>query len=360
VHELQCKERSQWYVADTISLDRLDGNQKEITKKSFKTKKEAEEWYAHFVLQHSSDPTMTLADFWEIYKADMEKRLRKTTMKQKEYVMNDKVLPYFGKTPINEITAPMIRKWQGEMMEKGFKPTYLKTIHNQLSAILNYAVNFYDLRSNPCRKAGSMGKSKADERPYWTLEEFQKFSDAIMDKQDSWIAFQILFWTGMRIGELLALQVKDIDFKQGTITVDESLTRLDGEDLITAPKTESSVRVITIHKELQEELKEYIATLYHVRPGTRLFAGRTKSFFEHEMERGIKMSGVKKITVHCTRHSHASMLVQMGFSPVEIAKRLGHGKVTTTIETYCHQSMDAQVKIADRLGKVERGEESGV
>ena len=122
-----------------------------------------------------------------------------------------------------------------------------------------------------------------------------------MDKQDSWIAFQILFWTGMRIGELLALQVKDIDFEQGTITVDESLTRLDGEDLITAPKTESSVRVITIHKELQEELKEYIATLYHVRPGTRLFAGRTK-----EMKRGIKMSGVKKITVHCTRHSHAS------------------------------------------------------
>ena len=105
---------------------------------------------------------MTLADFWEIYKADMEKRLRKTTMKQKEYVMNDKVLPYFGKTPINEITAPMIRKWQGEMMEKGFKPTYLKTIHNQLIAILNYAVNFYDLRSNPCRKAGSIQNNELD------------------------------------------------------------------------------------------------------------------------------------------------------------------------------------------------------
>jgi hypothetical protein len=123
------------------------GTKKKSQKRGFKTKKEAEEWYAHFMLQQSSDPTMTLADFWEIYKADMEKRLRKTTMKQKEYVMNDKILPYFGKTPINEITAPMIRKWQGEMMEKGFKPTYLKTIHNQLSAILNYAVNFYDLRS---------------------------------------------------------------------------------------------------------------------------------------------------------------------------------------------------------------------
>lgn len=117
MHELQCKERSQWYMADTISLDRLDGSKKKSQKRGFKTKKEAEEWYAHFRLQQSSDPTMTLADFWKIYRADMEKRLRKTTMKQKEYMMNDKVLPYFGKMPINEITAPMIRKWQGEMME---------------------------------------------------------------------------------------------------------------------------------------------------------------------------------------------------------------------------------------------------
>lgn len=177
------------------------GTKKKSQKRGFKTKKEAEEWYAHFIMQQTSDSTMTLNDFWEIYKADMEKRLRKTTMKQKEYVMKDKVLPYFGNTPINAITAPMIRKWQGEMIDKGFKPTYLKTINNQLSSILNYAVRFYELRSNPCHKAGSMGKSKADERPYWTLEEFQKFSDAIMDKRDSWMAFQILFWTGMRIGD---------------------------------------------------------------------------------------------------------------------------------------------------------------
>ena len=191
------------------SLKKIKKKKKKSQKRGFKTKKEAEEWYAHFMLQQSSDPTMTLADFWEIYKADMEKRLRKTTMKQKEYVMNDKVLPYFGKTPINEITAPMIRKWQGEMMEKGFKPTYLKTIHNQLSAILNYAVNFYDLRSNPCRKAGSMGKSKADERPYWTLEEFQKFSDAIMDKQ-------LIF--GLRIILILHGKIKQEKILQEKIT----------------------------------------------------------------------------------------------------------------------------------------------
>ena len=336
------------------------GAKKKSQKRGFKTKKEAEEWYARFLLQQSSDPTMPLREFWEIYKQDMSKRLRKSTMKQKEYIMHDKVLPYFGNIAINAITAPMIRKWQGELLEKGFKPTYLKTINNQLSCVMNYAVRFYELRSNPCHKAGSMGKSKADERPYWTLEEFNKFCDAIIDKKDTWVAFHILFWTGIRLGELLALTVSDVNFEDGTIRIDESLTRLDGEDIITPPKTESSIRTITIHKELQDILREYIDGIYLAKPTTRLFAGRTKHFFEHEMERGIKLSGVKKITVHCCRHSHASMLVQLGFSPIEIAKRLGHGKVTTTIETYCHQSAEAQNKIADRLGKVERGEEDGV
>lgn len=273
------------------------GTKKKSQKRGFKTKKEAEEWYAHFMLQQSSDPTMTLADFWEIYKADMEKRLRKTTMKQKEYVMNDKVLPYFGKTPINEITAPMIRKWQGEMMDKGFKPTYLKTIHNQLSAILNYAVNFYDLRSNPCRKAGSMGKSKADERPYWTLEEFQKFSDAIMDKQDSWMAFQILFWTGMRIGELLALTPADFDFQACTIRINKSYQRLEGKDIITDPKTVKSNRMITMPEFLSEELESYIGMLYGLNENDRIFQ-ISKSYLHHEMDRGVKLSGVRRIRIH--------------------------------------------------------------
>ena len=291
---------------------------------------------------------MTLADFWEIYKADMEKRLRKTTMKQKEYVMNDKVLPYFGKMPINEITASMICKWQGEMMEKGFKPTYLKTIHNQLSAILNYAVNFYDLRSNPCRKAGSMGKSKADERPYWTLEEFQKFSDAIMDKQDSWIAFQILFWIGMRIGELLALTPADFNFDKETVTINKSYQRLKGQDVITSPKTKKSNRTIKMPKFLCEEMKEYLGMIYGLKKKDRIFTV-TKSYLHHEMDRGAKAAGVKRIRIHDLRHSHASLLVELGFQPLAIAERLGHEKIETTLNTYSHLYPNKQAELADRL-----------
>lgn len=248
----------------------------------------------------------------------------------------------------------MIRKWQGEMMSMGYKETYLKNLNNHLTCILNYAVKYYDLASNPCRKAGSMGKSRANKMVYWTLEEFQQFLNAVADKKISWIAFKILFWTGMRLGEMLALTVGDIDFENKTISITKSLNRMNGKDLITPPKTAQSVRTIFISEELAMDLKEYVDSLYDLSPETRIFSTITKHYLEHEIKRGIRQSGVKKIHIHCLRHSHATMLVQMGFSPVEIAECLGHGRVTTTIETYCHSSSDSQQKMAQRLSEKEK------
>lgn len=334
------------------------GKSRKSSRKGFRTKKEAEEWLTHFLAQQSSDPNITLSDFWEIYKEDMSKRLKVTTIQNKELLFRKKIEPYFGDVPINEITAAKIRKWQCEMIEKGFKPTYLKSIHSQLSAVMNYAVNFYDLRSNPCKKAGAMGKCNADERPFWTLDEYNLFLDTVLDKYEAWMGFQILFWTGMRIGELLALRVEDIDFENKTIRIDESYTRLNQKDIYSTPKTEKSVRVITIHDELCDEIKEYISHIYRAKSKTRLFAEKTKHYFTKTMKSGIKESGVKEISLHCLRHSHATMLVGLGFSPQEIARRLGHARVTTTIETYCHPSMDAQMRIANTLGKICQGEEN--
>ena len=119
--------------------------------------------------------------------------------------------------------------------------------------MMNYAVKYYDLKSNPCHKAGNMGKNKAAAMPYWTLEEFNEFADAIIDKRASWTMFNVLFWTGMRLGEMLALTVKDINVNDMSIDINKSLTRVDGELLITPPKTEASVRTITIG-EIPKEL----------------------------------------------------------------------------------------------------------
>lgn len=326
------------------------GNRKKSTKRGFNTKREAEEWLRNFLVTQQADFNMLFEDFIKIYYADMETRLREHTMRTKKYLIDLKLLPYFGKMKLNEIKAADIRKWQNELMQQGYAPTYLRTINNQLAAIFNYAVKYYDLPNNPCRKAGSMGKGKADEMQFWTKEEFEQFIDVVMNKQQSYMAFMTLFWTGMRMGELLALVVSDVDFQKRTISITKSYQRMGGRDVITEPKTPKSKRVITIPQFLAIDLQDYLNSMYGVQDEDRLFP-ITKYYLEHEMERGIKGSGVKRIRIHDLRHSHASMLVEMGFSPLEIAERLGHEKIETTLNTYSHLYPNKQEQLADKLDK---------
>ena len=324
------------------------GKRRKSTKRGFATKREAEEWLRNFLITQKADFDMKFADFWKMYCADMETRLREHTMRTKKYIVELKILPYFGNKRVNDITAADIRQWQNELIKMGYSPTYLKTINNQLSAIFNYAVRYYDLKSNPCVKAGSMGKSKAEEMDFWTGEEFRKFIDSVMNKRLSYMAFMTLYWTGMRMGELLALNPKDIDLEKRTISITKSYQRLGKKDVITPPKTPKSKRVITIPEFLAADIKDYMDSLYELQENDRLFP-ITKYYLEHEMQRGIKESGVKRIRVHDLRHSHASMLIELGFSPLEIANRLGHEKVETTLNTYAHLYPNKQTKLAERL-----------
>ncbi len=297
------------------------GKRRKSTKRGFATKREAEEWLRNFLITQKADFDMKFEDFWKIYCADMETRLREHTMRTKKYIVELKILPYFGNKRVNDITAADIRQWQNELIKMGYSPTYLKTINNQLSAIFNYAVRYYDLKSNPCAKAGSMGKSKAEEMDFWTGEEFRKFIDSVMNKRLSYMAFMILYWTGMRLGELLALNPKDVDLEKRTISITKSYQRLGKKDVITPPKTSKSKRVITIPEFLAADIKDYMDSLYDLQEDDRLFP-ITKYYLEHEMQRGIKESGVKRIRVHDLRHSHISRLIDLGFSAVAIADRV--------------------------------------
>ena len=331
------------------------GKRRKSTKRGFATKREAEEWLRNFLITQKADFDMKFEDFWKMYCADMETRLREHTMITKKYIVELKILPYFGNKRVNDITAADIRQWQNELIKMGYSPTYLKTINNQLSAIFNYAVRYYDLKSNPCAKAGSMGKSKAEEMDFWTGEEFREFIDSVMNKRLSYMAFMTLYWTGMRLGELLALNPKDVDLEKRTISITKSYQRLGKKDVITPPKTPKSKRVITIPEFLAADIKDYMDSLYDLQEDDRLFP-ITKYYLEHEMQRGIKESGVKRIRVHDLRHSHASMLIELGFSPLEIANRLGHEKVETTLNTYAHLYPNKQTKLAERLDSEYKGD----
>ena len=312
--------RSQFYYED------WQGIRHKKNKRGFKTKAEAEEWERNFRQQQRKDLDINFENFVEIYFADMENRLRESTIKNKRYVFDLKVTPYFKKKKMCEIKTADIRAWQNELIKQGYAPTYLKSINNQLAALFNYAVRYYDLKDNPCRKAGSIGKSKADDMEFWTKQEFKQFLSSMDKKPEARMAFMLLYWTEMRIGELLALTYEDIDLEKRIISISKSYQRLDGKDVITPPKTPKSNRKITIPPFLAEELKEYCSRLYGIMPNERMFRF-TKSYMEHEIVRGIKETVVKKIRIHDLRHSHASLLVELGFQPLAIAERLGHEKI---------------------------------
>ena len=133
------------------------------------TKREAQEWERDFLSQSSASLEMKFSDFIDIYFKDMEQRLKRSTISNKRFMVDLKITPYFGKMPLSEIKPTDIRAWQNSLTsyrdENGtaYSPTYLKAIQNQITAIFNYAVKYYNLKENPCHKAGSMGKKNADE-----------------------------------------------------------------------------------------------------------------------------------------------------------------------------------------------------
>ena len=334
------------------------GEKKQTQKRGFKTKREAQAWEREQLNKASADLDMTFNSFVEQYTADMKTRIKENTWATKDHIIRTKLSPYFGKQRMCNITAQQIITWQNELLNhkdesgKSYSPVYLKTVHNQLSAIFNHAVRYYNLRENPCKKAGSMGKKKNREMLFWTKEEYLKFADAMMDKPLSFYAFEMLYWCGIREGELLALTPADFDFKKGTVTINKSYQRLNRQDVITTPKTEKSNRTIKMPQFLTDEIQDYLRMLYDVGENDRMFTV-TKSYLHREMDRGAKEAGVKRIRIHDIRHSAVSLLIDMGFSATAIADRVGHESIDITYN-YAHLFPSKQTEMAEKLN-MERG-----
>ena len=289
-----------------------NGERKQSQKRGFKTKREAQAWEREQLNKLGGDLDMNFKSFVEHYSEDMQTRLKENTWETKKHIIDKKLIPYFGKLKMCNITAQQIITWQNELINykddngKPYSPVYLKTIHNQLSAIFNHAVRYYNLKENPCQK-----------------------------------------------GELLALTSADFDFEKRTVTINKSFQHLNGRDIITSPKTEKSNRTIQLPKFLCDEMQDYLKMLYDVGLEDRVFP-ITKSYLHREMDRGAKEAGVKRIRIHDIRHSHVSLLIDMGFSATAIADRVGHESIDITYN-YAHLFPSKQAEMADKLD-MERGE----
>lgn len=340
--------RSQFYYTDWT------GKKRKKNKRGFKTKKEAQQFEAEFVRISQADMDMRFASFVDIYLKDKEVELKQRTLRNKRYMIQTHVIPYLGDKKMNEITPADIIAWQKSIKDNNdFSESYLRMLQNQVTAIFIHATKIYYLRDNPCKRVKKMGKSDDRSLTFWTLEEYQSFINTFDKESMHYVMFEILFWTGMREGELLALTKNDIDLGQSVIKISKTYFRMNKEDVITDPKTENSVRTIVIPQFLADEIKDYYDRLYKHPADARLFPIVAEAL-QHTMKRHIEKAGVKKIRVHDLRHSHCAYLINKGVQPLIIKERLGHKDIKITLNTYGHLYPSEQKKIADLLDNLNK------
>lgn len=333
-----------------------DGQSRKKLKRGFETKKEAVAYERNFTVKMSGSLNMLFEDYFELYKADVIGTIRLNTWITKEHMIRTKILPFFTGMKVSEIKPVVVKKWHNVLLNienaegEAYKPTYLKSIHAQLSCMFNHAVKYYGLRQNPCKVTGRIGKQKSDEEvEFWTKDEYLQFIEAVKDKDISFYAFEILYWTGIRLGELRALTKGDFDFDKKTMRICKSAQRINGEEVITDPKPPKSKRTIMLPDFLNRELQDYFLKIEYFSENEQIFP-KCKTYFNKEMERGIKKSGVKKIKLHALRHSHISLLIEMGFTPVDIAARTGHESIKVLMD-YSHMFPNKQLDMEDKLNK---------
>lgn len=301
----------------------------------FATRKEANAWEQKFVNSISIGTGISFPNLVAAYYEYITPRIKETTLQTKKNIVESKILPYFVNKILKDITANDIAKWQGVIIQANTSKTYIKAINSQLSAIFNYAKKFYNLQTNPMHITGSIGRSYSDRVDYYTPAEFHRFYEVVKDNPYSKVIFPLLFYSGMRKGEMLALTLADFDFAKRTVTINKTYERVNKKDVITEPKTPASFRTIKLPAFIFDLLKEYIAKLYDYSPSDRLFV-IARQLLYREMQRGARWANLKRIRVHDLRHSHASMLINQNYSPNLIQKRLGHNNVATTLQIYAH------------------------
>lgn len=163
-----------------------------------------------------------------------------------------------------------------------------------------------------------------------------------------YLLFEILFWTGCRVGEALAITKADVDFEKNQLRIDKTYYRTEMRDVITEPKTKQSIRTIEISEFLKLEIQNYVDRHFGMPVNERLFPV-VQEAVQHKMKRQIEIAGVKKIRVHDLRHSHVAYLIEKGVDALLIRDRLGHKDIRITLNTYGHLYPNQQRIVANLL-----------
>lgn len=363
------KKNNKWYIKGKIKKD--DGSYYQYTKlaQGCKLQKEAKEYERLFRMQYQDIQVSIRNKTFEEIAIEMNNddiNVKEATRHTNMEVLR-RVFPKFGDKKINLITKDYLQKYIREL-ESQYSESYVSAIYYAINKVFKFAVIKDYTQINPLSKVRlrvDRDTVKA-EKHFWEPSDFERFIKEVQDIEYK-AFYTFSFWMGTRRGETLALQWKDIDFNNKSVSIHKTVTkRIKGKDwALTTPKTKNSIRNIT----MPDVVVETLHTLYdkqkvmygfnnevflfgYYRPMPEDYPRRYMEKLINEVNQNTD-DKINRITIHEFRHSHASYLINNmsdQFTVYDIAKRLGD-TVETVLSTYAHQFKNADKKLSDFINK---------
>lgn len=354
-----------YYFRANLGVD-ITGKKIQKYKSGFKTKKEAREEYSKIILMSTSDIIEDKNNnkvMFKDYISEIFLPYYKTQVKFRTYENRltniNKHFKYFDTFEINKIEPIHVQTWQLSMIQY-LSPSYVRSVQGLFSLAMDRAVVLGIAKTNPSKIIGNVKKQK-NEVDFWTKDEFEKVISYIYTEDYYqhflFVSLWFLFMTGMRIGEATAIQWSDINFDTKILSINKNLYYKNQMNYkFVEPKTKASRRQIVLdditishlqnwHQIQQNVIQTDFVMSYNGIP-------TQKHTISHAITRYAKLAAVHRIRIHGLRHSHASLLISMGESPLIIKDRLGHEDIQTTLGTYGHLYPNSNYEVASRLNGI--------
>lgn len=326
------KKRGTYYIS--VYVEKRNGEKKRVVRRGFHTKAEAKKKESEIVfnahLEIQDNPFFD--DILEDYIAWYGKTRKASSLKRIKSAIKNQIQPFFKNKRIQQITKRDIMKFHNQMLET-LSPVTVNHTHRYLSSIFKYAIQMEYINENVPKEVGNI-KAKPKTFDYWTLEEFKQFISVVHDLKYKAL-FMLLFYSGMRIGEILAITWNDVDFKTRLINIDK--TSYEGK--ISPAKTDKSFRKIKIPQHtlnLLKRLKLENKAKHDYFVFGNVYHPLSRTSVVYRYNKYVEESNVKYIRLHDFRASHASYLINNGYDIQIVSKRLGHAKVSITFDIYSH------------------------
>ncbi|MFK3937952.1 tyrosine-type recombinase/integrase [Alkalihalobacillus sp. NPDC078783] len=358
-------DNGKFKVDVSLGEDPVTGNRRRKIR-VFDSRKEAEAYedelyHVYNTKQIFGERKLSFEFVKNIYLEDRKVHTKQNTSSMTQYVVEKHITPYFIDSNLRSLTVGDIRKFQLKLIESGMANKTINNIMVILKGIFKQALEENAMSFNPADNVSSL-KKQTKQMKFWTPEQFKLFLSLIKEEDFLFKAFySTAFLTGMRCGEMLALNWNDIDTYRREINVYKALSYNRSQLVISEPKTRSSIRRISINNKLLlllDEWKQKQIELFRLlgmshSNETHVFQYKdvppTKDIFSRRIRTICKGSDLEPIRLHDLRHSHVALLIHQKEDYATIKERLGHASIKTTIDVYGHLYPNKQQETADKL-----------